>query len=35
MTRRELIEVEKNNAVLCTLTEQIDARFLNECFHLK
>jgi glyoxylate reductase len=35
LTQPELIEKTKtHHALLCTLTDQIDARFLNECNHL-
>ncbi|WP_139795749.1 2-hydroxyacid dehydrogenase [Desulfocicer vacuolatum] len=36
MTQPELIEkAKKHNAVFCTMTEKIDAHFLNECRHLE
>jgi glyoxylate reductase len=36
MTQDELIEYSKHhNALLCTLTDRIDRRFLNECSHLE
>ena len=35
MTQQELIEgARKNNALLCTMTENINKFFLNECKHL-